>query len=92
METDRRGFLRWLGGALTVASNGAAAGDRGLEIHAQTANTRWGALGVRLRALQDPLAPFKSYPNAKRFDLPAVDAWRDVVRAMFAAATRGARR
>ena len=73
METDRRGFLRWLGGALSVASTGAAAADRALEIHAQTANTRWGALGVRLRALHDPLAPFKSYPDANRFGLPAID-------------------
>ena len=73
METDRRGFLRLLGGALTVAPTGAVAGDRALEIHAQTANTRWGALGVRLRALHDPLAPFKSYPDANRFGLPAID-------------------
>jgi hypothetical protein len=72
MATDRRGFLRLLGGTLTLASTGAGAGDRALEIHAQTANTRWGAVGTRLRARHDPLAPFKSYPNASRLGLPAI--------------------
>ncbi|MDH3214027.1 MAG: SagB/ThcOx family dehydrogenase [Myxococcales bacterium] len=73
METDRRGFFRLIGGALTFASGAAAAADA-LDIHAETGNTRLGALGVRLRALRDPFAPFKPYPAAKRLALPPADA------------------
>ena len=72
MKTDRRGLFRLLAGALTAASDAAAA-ERPLAIHAETGNTRFGALGVRLRSLRDPLNPFKPYPGARRVGLPTVE-------------------
>ena len=72
MKTDRRGLFRLLAGALTAASDATAA-ERRLAIHAETGNTRFGALGVRLRSLRDPLNPFKPYPDARRVGLPTVE-------------------
>ncbi len=69
MKTDRRGLFRWIAGALTAAS-GAAAGEHALAIHAETGNTRFGSLGIRLRSLRDPLSAFKPYADSKRVGLP----------------------
>jgi SagB-type dehydrogenase family enzyme len=74
MKIDRRGLLRWFGGALVAASGDAAAAQPlAVQIHAETGNTRLGALGVRLRARRDPLSPFKPYPDKKRLRLPPIE-------------------
>jgi SagB-type dehydrogenase family enzyme len=73
MRSDRRGFLRMLGGALAFASGAvgpARAREGALEIHRSTRNTRLGALGERLPKLSAPPAPFKVYPGAEGLGLP----------------------
>ena len=74
MRTDRRGFFRILGGAVTSVSaafSTARAEKGSLEIHRKTRNTRFGALGPRRPRLQSPPRPFKPYPEAERVKLPA---------------------
>ncbi len=80
VKTDRRGFFRMLGSAIAFLSGGAAAaaGDRVFEIHSATANTRLGALGVRLRSDRDRLSPFKLYPGSRRLELPPVETPRSL--------------
>jgi SagB-type dehydrogenase family enzyme len=76
MKTDRRGFVRLLGGALAGLlgrSSLAVAQQRAFEIHDSTRNTRLGALGVRLRSGRDPFSPFKPYPGARRLELPSAE-------------------
>lgn len=73
MKTDRRGFVRLLGGgfaALLGRSIPAAAQEAAFGIHDSTRNTRLGALGVRLRSTRDPFSPFKPYSGARRLELP----------------------
>jgi SagB-type dehydrogenase family enzyme len=72
MRTDRRGFFRILGGAVaSVSASAARAGKGSVEIHRETRNTRFGALGPRRPELRSAPLPFKPYPEAKRVKLPA---------------------
>jgi SagB-type dehydrogenase family enzyme len=73
MRTDRRGFLRALGGAiawLSTQPSTARGSERALEIHRATRNTRLGALGEYWPRLESPPVPFKSY-SGRRLRLPA---------------------
>jgi len=74
MRTDRRGFFRVLGGAVASVSGAASAARAGkgsVEIHQETRNTRFGAVGPRRPELRSPPLPFKPYPEAERVALPA---------------------
>jgi SagB-type dehydrogenase family enzyme len=84
---DRRGFLRFTAGAATwwVARTGAAEPpvETALGIHRATRNTRFGAVGTRVRALRSALRPWKPYPGRPRLPLPE-PSW-GAGRALFAA-------
>ena len=77
-QTDRRGFLRLLGAALSFFSGRASANvasePRAPEIHRATRNTRLRALGARRPRLSSAPTPWKTYPDAPRLALPAVNA------------------
>jgi SagB-type dehydrogenase family enzyme len=73
MRTDRRGFFRILGGVVASVSGTASTargGDASVEIHRETRNTRFGALGPRRPELRSLPLPFKAYPQAERVALP----------------------
>ena len=73
MRIDRRGFFRILGAAVaSVSGTASAARDAkgSVEIHQETRNTRFGALGPRRPELQSVPLPFKPYPEAERVELP----------------------
>lgn len=73
MRTDRRGFIRALGSALSLLAGRAQArrqpGLLAPEIHHLTRNTRFGAVGKK-RPAGPPIPPFKRYPLATRLGLP----------------------
>ena len=74
MRIDRRGFFRILGGAVASVSgtiSAAPAGKGSVEIHRETRNTRFGAVGPRRPELRSVPLPFKPYPEAQRVGLPA---------------------
>jgi SagB-type dehydrogenase family enzyme len=74
MRIDRRGFFRILGAAVASVSRTAStarAAKGSLEIHRETRNTRFGALGPHRPELQSAPLPFKPYPEAERVELPA---------------------
>jgi SagB-type dehydrogenase family enzyme len=72
MRTDRRGFLRILGGsfALALAPRASAAAPPGaVEVHRATRNTLRGGIGTLLSQLGSQPAGPKSYPGAERIAL-----------------------
>jgi SagB-type dehydrogenase family enzyme len=76
MRTDRRGFLRALGGGLALLGARPTLGDTdgAPEIHRATSNTSVGPLGPKPPRPDPPGLAHKSYPGAKTFPLPAPKA------------------
>jgi SagB-type dehydrogenase family enzyme len=73
MRTNRRGFFRIVVGAVASVSgavSAARAGRGSVEIHRETRNTRFGALGPRRPKLRSAPLPFKPYPEVDRVELP----------------------
>ena len=78
MRTDRRGFLRALGGGLALLGARPGLGDTDTdgapEIHRATSNTSVGPLGPKPPRPDPPGLAYKIYPGAKTFPLPAPKA------------------
>ena len=79
-STDRRGFLRFSAGMLSLlgARIGAADAPTPLEtalaVHRATRNTALGAVGARIRRWRGPLPSSKPYPGKPRIPLPEPSA------------------
>ena len=73
MRTDRRGFLRALGGGFVWLGSRRASGEdkAAPAIHRATRNTAIGARGPKRPRPKDPAAAFKTYAGAPRVALPA---------------------